>query len=158
MSNIQKYYIKSVTCTVDDTNCSTSVFPLSRGYAITEVFGKYYRTYNGRYPASLCNDGIIAVADGSFLFFDYAGAAETVYGKTFIAVDTNGWRKKPNKYGHDFFLFQIVENGKFLPMGADGTYYPESEYCSKTSTNSSNGYGCTSKALSEPDYFKNLPK
>jgi prepilin-type N-terminal cleavage/methylation domain-containing protein len=160
MSNIQKYYIKSVTCTADDTNCPTSVFPQNTGKNLgTSFLIKNYKTYDNREnPNYICNDGILAVADGSFLFFDYANSNEPVYGKTFIAVDTNGWRKKPNKYGHDFFLFQIVENGKFLPMGADGTYYTESKFCSKTSTYISNGYGCTSKALREADYFKNLPK
>ncbi len=43
-------------------------------------------------------------------------------------------------------------------MGAEGTAYPEDTNCSLTSAGGRNGYGCTARALNEPDYFKNLPK
>jgi len=74
-----------------------------------------------------------------------------------ISVDVNGPNKKPNRWGHDLFTFQVMDNGKLLPMGAEGTAYDES-YCSKSSTNDRNGIGCTYRALTDKDYFKNLPK
>ena len=49
-------------------------------------------------------------------------------------------------------------NGKLLPMLANGTYYDEATFCSKTSTSNLNGIACTNKALNDKDYFKNLPK
>jgi len=77
--------------------------------------------------------------------------------KLFISVDVNGHNKKPNRWGHDLFTFQVMDNGKLLPMGAEGTAYDE-RYCSTTSSNGYNGIGCTYKALTDKDYFKNLPK
>ena len=45
-------------------------------------------------------------------------------------------------------------------MGKEGTkYYNETDaYCSETSTNSMNDAGCTQKALTDKDCFKNLPE
>lgn len=46
-----------------------------------------------------------------------------------------------------------------MPMGAVGTAYTDDKtYCSTTSSNNLNGIGCTYKALTEPDYFKKLPR
>ena len=70
-------------------------------------------------------------------------------------VDING-HKKPNKWGHDLFTFQLMDNGKLTPMGAKGTDYYEQE-CSQTSSSGRNGIGCTYKALNDPNYFKSLP-
>ena len=79
-------------------------------------------------------------------------------GPLYISVDVNGYNKNPNRFGHDLFMFQIDDKGKLLPMGLSGTTYYDDEYCSATSTNKMNGAGCTHKALTEKDYFKNLPK
>ena len=78
-------------------------------------------------------------------------------GTILISVDVNGIYKKPNRWGHDLFTFQIMDDGKLLPMGAEGTKY-KSDYCSLTSSDGSNGIGCTYKALTDKNYFKNLPK
>ena len=72
-------------------------------------------------------------------------------------MSTDG-RKILTGGGHDIFMFQITKSGKLLPMGADDTSYPVDTYCSLTSTSSTNGYGCTIKALNDKEYFKNLPK
>ena len=53
-----------------------------------------------------------------------------------IFIDVNGY-KKPNKYGIDFFVFAVKENGLY-PMGC------ESAYCDGTY-----GDGCTCKVLRE---------
>lgn len=156
MKNLQKYTIKSETCDFGKP-CSTAIFPISTGSAFQTFLQSNYKTYNGKTPGILCNDGIMALNDGSFWFFDWAMGSEAVYQKTLICVDTNGWRKKPNKYGHDFFIFQVNENGQLLPMGSNGTTYSDASNCSITSNSSNNGYGCTAKAISDPNYFKNLP-
>ena len=73
-------------------------------------------------------------------------------------LDVNGYLKRPNKWGHDLFTFQLMEDGRLLPMGANGTTYTDdNRYCSISSTNSQNGISCTDNALNEKDYFKNLP-
>lgn len=41
-------------------------------------------------------------------------------------------------------------------MGDEKSLYPESIYCSKTTEVSNNGFGCTAKALSNSNYFKDL--
>ena len=77
-------------------------------------------------------------------------------GALFISVDVNGYKKKPNKAGHDLFMFQINNKGNLVPMGTANTYYPSTSLCAEGSNSSENGFGCTAKALSDPNYFKNL--
>lgn len=161
INNLQKYYVKSSACTNGNTNCPTTVFPIKTFSDSTSAafLQNNYKSYLGQRGASLCNDGIMAVADGSFLYFDFAAPGEPTYGKYLICVDVNGWRKKPNKFGHDFFVFQLdFDNGRLLPAGAAEAVYSQSQYCSLSSSLVENGYGCTKKALSDKDYFKNLPK
>ncbi|MBP3924831.1 prepilin-type N-terminal cleavage/methylation domain-containing protein [bacterium] len=153
---LQTRYIKSVACNNTRNNCPTDVFPI-RNFGSTasmQFIVSNYKNYNGTSAASgYCNDGIIAANDGSFIFLDISSQNEDSAGMIFLCVDTNGWRKAPNRIGHDFFMFQLGLNGKLLPMGADGTYFTN---CSR-SDSSDNGLGCTVKALSDKDYFKNLP-
>lgn len=116
------------------------------------IFGQGYMNLNN--TASIgwgyWNDGQFMLYDGSFIFIDIA---------FYISVDVNGVYKKPNQLGQDVFMFQIDDSGKLLPMGAKGTkfYSDTDEYCSKTSTSDLNGAGCTVKALTDKNYFKNLP-
>ena len=78
-----------------------------------------------------------------------------------LAVDINGWEQKPNVYGKDmFFWFYNGENGSLSPTGknfkvinANLLYY---QTCPPAFDSSEAGAGCTSKALSEADYFKKL--
>ena len=117
-----------------------------------------YTTFN----LHLFDDGQYVLNDGSFLMLEYSQSSATAdlpVSNFYISVDVNGLGKAPNKLGQDLFMFQIDKNGKFLPMGAEGTtYYNENDaYCSFTSNNNMNGAGCTYKALSDPNYFKNLP-
>ena len=74
-----------------------------------------------------------------------------------ISVDINGINKKPNRLGQDLFMFQISDDGRLLPMGANGTRWSE-YYCQTNLNNVMNGAGCTNKALREKDFFKKLPK
>ena len=113
-----------------------------------------YKTYNKYTDAShsTLDDGQLLLNDGSFLYFENSCA---VGSRVYISVDVNGYKKGPNIWGHDLFTFQLMDNGKLLPMGAPGTAW--TNMCSKTSTERYNGIGCTSKALSDPNYFKTLP-
>lgn len=105
-----------------------------------------YKNYNGtsfieHHPF---NDGQFVLSDGSFIMIENPNSSEK---RIFISVDVNGYGKKPNRLGKDLFMFQINNEGKLLPMGAKGTFYSVDEYCSKSSSDSMNGAGCTVKML-----------
>ena len=94
--------------------------------------------------------------DGSLILIQNDPISSTLL---LISVDVNGYNKKPNRLGHDLFVFQIDNKGTLLPMGVKGTAYPSnSVHCSISSSNAMNGAGCTYNALTDKDYFKNLPK
>lgn len=100
------------------------------------------------------DDGQFILKDGSIIFIENDGSPSV-----FISVDVNGYIKKPNKWGHDLFTFQLMKNGELLPMGHPKTKYAtKDEYCSSTSENQYNGIGCTYYALNEKNYFKNLSR
>ena len=121
---------------------------------VNEVYRNYNNT-NG-FRNNLLDDDQFILMDGSMIFIECGNDRTHLY----ITVDVNGFKKRPNRVGHDLFMFQIDKNGKLLPMGAPGTdYYSEDdEYCSTTSVSDMNGAGCTYKALNEKGYFKRLPK
>lgn len=122
----------------------------------TSYLSQTYKTYNNHTMSMYqLDDGQVFTSDGMFIMVENATVNETVL---FISVDVNGYSKKPNRWGHDLFTFQVMDNGKLLPMVAEGTAYDADSFCSTTSTNSRNGIGCTYKALTDKDYFKNLPK
>lgn len=105
---------------------------------------------------NLFDDGQFYTADGALYTIEKTGNPQSLI----IGIDVNGRMKGPNAFGHDLFVFQMLEQGSIgviVPMGADGTSYEEDVYCSKTSTHVYNGAGCAVKALGEKDYFKNLP-
>ncbi|MCD8024210.1 MAG: type II secretion system GspH family protein [Candidatus Gastranaerophilales bacterium] len=117
---------------------------------------KTYRNYNNTNYANGCvfNEGQTILADGMLLMVQINSSREEL----FLSFDVNGIGNKPNKLGHDLFTFQVMaDTGELKPMGASNTAYPSRSYCSKTSSSSVNGVGCTYKALTEKDYFKNLP-
>lgn len=119
------------------------------------LLSKDYKTYNGNrgYNANF-DEGQSMLIDGMFIMIDNDG-----WNPICISVDVNGLYKKPNRFGHDVFMFQIEnKTGKLIPMGMKGSRYENAAYCSSTSTNNKNGLGCTLKALTDKDYFKNLPK
>lgn len=115
-----------------------------------------YKSYNGNtILLSVFDDGQFVLNDGSLILLENVRYG---YG-VLISVDVNGYNKRPNRWGHDLFTFQLMNDGRILPMGAPETqWHNEKSYCSTTSTSSMNGAGCTYKALTEKDYFKNLPK
>lgn len=103
---------------------------------------------------SLLDDGQLLLADGSLILFENSNPA---FENILISIDVNGVQKSPNAWGQDLFTFQLTNTGKLLPAGAEGAKYTDTKYCSISSNNDMKGLGCTYKALTEPDYFKNLP-
>ena len=116
---------------------------------------KNYKTYNNKTLSTYYfDDGQFMLADGSIWMLENMQESAEIY----ITIDINGPNKKPNKWGHDLFTFQIVSSGKVLPMGAEGTTFTNlNQYCSSTSSIGTNGISCTHKALTDKNYFKNLP-
>lgn len=117
-----------------------------------------YKTYTGKplTKLKLFDDGQIILMDGSLIMFENAQNNSQL---SFISVDINGYYKNPNKLGHDIFTFQLMEDGRILPMGDSETVYGTKDaWCSSNSTEEYNGIGCTYYALNDKDYFNNLPR
>lgn len=115
---------------------------------------KAYKTYNKKHYiySYRMDDGQIILLNGMYVFI------ENDSGPIYLTVDVNGYVKKPNLWGHDLFTFQLMNDGKVLPMGAPGTEYTNAAvYCSKTSEDTMNGIACAYKAVMDPNYFKTLP-
>ena len=118
--------------------------------------GKYtYKTYSGEKAEERClDDGQLVLTDGSILMFENPLRSTRV----FVSIDVNGFKKGPNQWGVDLFTFQLMEDGKLLPMGQAGTYYEftdgSSLLCDKTSGNKLNGIACTARALYDKDFWK----
>lgn len=122
-------------------------------------YSDHYKTYNNatKMNNSRLDDGQFILTDSMFVMIECSGTTSVPV--LLISVDVNGYNKKPNRWGHDLFTFQITSQGKFLPSGAKGTSYTNKDlYCSTTSSSNINGIGCTYYALTDKDYFKNLPK
>ncbi len=117
---------------------------------------KEYKTFNKKQTVqtNYFDDGQFIIKDGSLIMIEHQ---TTHNAPIYFTIDVNGMDKKPNAWGHDLFTFQIINNGKLLPMGAEGTEYSNDIYCSYTSTNVINGIGCTYKALTDKNYWDNLP-
>ena len=118
-----------------------------------------YITFNAKNSVipNWLDDGQFITTDGTLFLLESAmGDGSTVY-PILITVDVNGVQKRPNRCGYDLFTFQLTDSGKLLPVGAEGTSYTDmSKYCSLTNTSNQNGVGCTYKALTDKDYWKNL--
>ncbi len=126
--------------------------PCKRGNCHMYNIQDYYKNYSKRnvVGTSFLDDGQFILNDGSMLFLEDGGFF-------LITVDINGIGNGPNALGHDLFTFEIDKKGMIFPSGLPETRYSGDFWCDRNSTNSSNGLGCTYKALSEKDYFDKLP-
>lgn len=139
-----------------------------------------YRTYDGSKETSVdastyaISEFKHALANGALIKFDISGSLD---GKNIsLTVDTNGV-KPPNRYGFDVFIFLIQGSNDKLVGRKMQRLYTEEEAkdnihsglaglpCSKKSTQTMNGIGCTGYALEDkcPDdpslgYWECLPK
>lgn len=111
-----------------------------------------YKTYSGNIAnEDLFDDGQIILNDGSHMLFENPGGGSAVY----VSIDVNGYKKLPNKWGEDVFTFQLMNDGKLLPMGAEGTSFRNTAtYCSKTSSNRFNGIACANRAIYDSSFWK----
>lgn len=154
LKNFRKYFRLYATCN------STQCIREDQGQYEdgSDYFRRYsnYQTYDKKNVidmVSYFDDGNALTADNMLLL------AESHQNRLYLTVDVNGFYKKPNAWGHDLFTFQITRDGRFLPMGADGTDYTDlAAYCSKDGGARYNGIACTQLALTDPNYFKNLPR
>lgn len=117
-----------------------------------------YKNFGGGATDGIFNDYAFYTSDGSATVFLDTGH-ELKFPEIFIAIDINSVDNKPNKYGYDFFGFYLDKKGQLLPFGEPNSYVSETKGCIPgNSAYSKNGLGCTIKALTDKDYFKNLPR
>lgn len=113
-----------------------------------------YTTLNGNLAdGAFIDDGEFITADGMFYGINNCYRAGVNYDETTlntsdgcgpnisITVDVNGLNKKPNSYGKDIFMFELV-NDNLLPMGSPNTEFSASRYCNKSINSVFQGFGC----------------
>jgi len=124
-----------------------------------------YLNYTGKAPTSNAAAQKLVhsycLFDGMILWF---GEFKIYNQGSFLAVDINGWKNKPNRYGHDvFFWYYNSETGMLLPIGTNvftsdsSRGYNFWEECPGHGT-AEQGIACTQKALTDNKYFENLLK
>lgn len=156
-----KHFKVLLDCGLGSTDVTDKVN--AKEYCVTEQnlteeggrrYTKHYQTYNKKKQIdnSLLNNGQFVLTDGSLILIENWNI-----GTLYISVDVNGIKNRPNIWGQDLFTFQLMANGKLVPMGMDGTKYPPETHCSLTSTNTENGVACTHRALTDKTFWKNLP-
>ena len=120
---------------------------------------KEYKTYNNKVNTSsyYMECGGFILPDGMSIYIENYNARNLM-----LSVDINGVQKRPNRWGHDLFTFSIDnETGKLIPNGVKGAICGDTrreELCSLTTSDKNNGITCSYYALTDPNYFKNLPK
>ena len=116
-----------------------------------------YKTYDGKKKLGLgyMDDGQFLMNNGMLVTIENQNK-----GRLYITVDINGYQNRPNRYGHDLFTFMVTKDGRLVPGGHPSSDYSNSKarWSSPTSSDSNNGIACAYYALTDPDYFKNLPK
>ena len=137
-----------------------------------------YKNYNGTrtitenrgndYPAP-CN----ILPDGSSVNVSINADGDVTTKKNiWIAVDTNGPKGGPNKYGHDIFRFMIDNTDRLMPVKpiSEDSINPDLEDiagrpCDIKSSQLANGEGCAWYALNnicpwdkKKKYWETLPK
>ncbi len=109
-----------------------------------------YKTYNKNLAATRFFARSFITKDGMYYNF-YKGGSQNIY----ITVDINGFKKGPNLWGHDVFTFYVPPNQMLKPCGYNEPF--SGARCDKTNTGEYNGVGCAQYALSDKNYFKDLP-
>lgn len=97
------------------------------------------------------NDGQFVLNNGMLVLIENSGR-----GKVQISVYINGVHKKPNRLGHDLFMFNLENDKLASSKGICQDKIPDEEITDNPSFYY-NGAGCTTNALTDPDYFKKLP-
>jgi type II secretory pathway pseudopilin PulG len=108
----------------------------------------YKNLVKGNANTGYMDDGQFETPDG--MFWGIENYAEGGIGIA-ISVDVNGYRKKPNQFGKDVYMFQIVNN-QLYPMGAPNTYLTVANGWCGTVDNSMQGAGCMYNVMQGIDY------
>lgn len=151
---IKPYFAIIHDCGTTYTKC----MPNQGDNSYADRISSIYTTYNNKtLRLTLLDDGQFVLKDGSLILLE--NSSDATDRTRLVSVDVNGINKNPNRWGHDLFTFQLMDDGRILPMGAPNTtYIDKNTYCSQTSTDPYNGIGCTYYALTDKDYFNNLPR
>lgn len=140
--------------------CPSGTYDTNTGinYQYSNTYKIYNKSSDTKLKDNYLDDGQFALKNGMLVMIE--NSSPTSSGYLFISVDVNGIGRGPNAWGHDLFTFQLMSDGRLTPMGADDTMFPVENYpnyCSASSTNAYNGLSCTYNALTNKNYFKNLP-
>jgi prepilin-type N-terminal cleavage/methylation domain-containing protein len=104
-------------------------------------------------PASCCGN---PVNSNAFLTFDnvmyYVCAGDNVVN---FAIDINGYNKGPNKWGIDYFDFEIGSDN-ILYAPEEGYYGCKAYDRHQHDTGGNDGMACSYYALRDKDYFKKI--
>lgn len=160
-SHYIKYFNILLDCGLGSTDVTDRVN--AKEYCVNEQslteeggrrYTKHYLTFNKKKQIdnTLLNNGQFVLTDGTIILIENWDT-----GHLYISVDVNGIKKRPNIWGQDLFTFQLMDDGKLKPMGMKDTYYPANEYCSLNSSHTYNGVGCTYDALTNKNFWNNLP-
>ncbi len=147
-----KYFNHTVKCSESQEGCASKTE--NENDSTDKTLIKEYLTYNKSRNVSTTyfDDGKFRTVTEYYLFENQNSDL------LIITVDVNGIKKKPNIWGHDLFSFQLLENGKLVPAGTPDTkFHDKNTYCSANSSNKLNGIGCTYYAITDRNYWKNLP-
>ena len=151
-------YIKNVKdCGWGWTDADTACIPHKENVSDPDNFEDIYLDYTGTKHILYTHfsNGQFVMNNGMLVLLFNNGVNREV----FISVDVNGFKKNPNRLGHDLFMFQLMDDGQLLPIGAKNTYYNSITDCTPNRKDYGiNGAGCTYKALYDKNFFKNLPK
>ena len=113
------------------------------GYSLP-VYKNYSQT--AEFPDGRLDDGFVAVNKECFILFN---ADNFVTDNITIYIDINGLQK-PNVFGYDVFAF------KFDRDMALKVWEENDDLCDIKSTHAANGLSCSSYAMNDANYFKNL--
>lgn len=150
------YYKTFIKYLQGATDCGSGFYEVSLPCYYTRGENGAYKNLTGttNMVNTWLDDGQIAMSDGTLLMFENVAISDT--SPIYIFVDLNGYGKLPNRLGMDLFAFQLVGDD-ILPVGSTGTNFPNVDAaCSKTGGSGTNGMSCTKKALSDPNYFRDI--
>nr|QGT49619.1 hypothetical protein Melaina855_0060 [uncultured Candidatus Melainabacteria bacterium] len=154
-----KYLSQSTICGsyTDGNNVSTTKNPSGcYKYKISNIDEGYkYLNSNNFIGDGLFNNGQLMLPDGTLIFFDDSPQREGWKG-VIIYIDINGYKKKPNRLGYDFFAFEVIE-GVVHAIGETETSYIYNDDC-KFGPSGKLGFTCSKRAKNESDYFKTVVK
>ena len=128
-------------------DCNINCYSVNELKTIYKTFSNQVGNVN--YFAS----GQFFLENGSLIMIN-----NTLPNQVIISVDLNGPSKNPNIWGVDVFSFKLSEKGIPQPGGYPGTNSADPGYCSKTSDDPYNGFGCAYKALYDKSYWWKIRK